>query len=177
MHVSRTLAVFAATASLCLLGFGVTTSSAHAQVIDQACFSASTLTLSPGLNNEDQSGVFLSGSGQLNTCLSQGEASGLTATYTLSGNVSGSCLEATANVTQVIHWNDGSDSTVDLSGSLDELTGDLGGTVESGLFAGTTVVFPNVLLQSIVADPLACESPGGLTSGTGDGEEIFTSVL
>lgn len=176
MHIRRTLVATTAAASLSLLGLGLTAGSAHAQVIDQACFSASNITLSPGLNNQDQSGITLSGSGLFDTCLNQGAASGLTATYTLSGTASGSCLEATVNATQVINWNNGSTSTVTLSGSFDEATGNLGGIVQSGLFEGTTVVSPNALLQSVVANPLACEVPGGLTSATGSGEEIFTSL-
>jgi hypothetical protein len=177
MRLNRNLAVIAAAASLALIGLSLTSGAARAQLIDQSCVSSTSITLSPGLNNESQSGVTLSGDGTLDACLSQGEASGLTATYDLSGTVSGSCLEAAVTMTQEITWNDGSDSTVDLSGTLDEVTGVVEGTVESGLFAGTTVVFPNVLLESILGDPLACESPGGLTSGSGDGDEIFTSVL
>jgi hypothetical protein len=178
MRVRRkTLLATAAVACLSLAALGLTGGTAQAQVIDQSCVSAISITLSPGLNNQDQSDISLSGSGTLAACLSQGQASGLTATFTLSGTVSGTCLEAQTNATQQITWNDGSDSTVDLSGEVDEGTGDIGGPVESGLFAGDTVDFPNVLLESILADPLACESPGGLTSGSGDGDEVFTSVL
>lgn len=179
MSLSRKAAATAAALSLAGIGICLTSTAAQAEPLSQSCLSTSTLDFDPGLNlAQPQTGVQITGTGSLNGCLSQVGASGLTATYTVSGTVNGTCLLGTIEITQQITWNNGQSSTVTFSGPSVGVVGNvLEGTVQSGLFAGNTVAFPNVLATTLLANPTACVDPGGLKQAQGTGDEVFTSVL
>ncbi|TRV80924.1 hypothetical protein FKN01_04025 [Streptomyces sp. 130] len=140
--------------------------------------STSTLNFNPGLNIAQPQAVSITGTGSLTGCLSQAGASGLTANYTLSGTVNGTCLLGTITLTQEITWNNGQSSTVTFSGPSVGVVGNvLVGTVQSGLFQGNLVALPNVLATTLLANPTACAAPGGLKQAQGTGAEVFTSIL
>jgi hypothetical protein len=52
----------------------------------------------------------VSGSGTLTACVDAGGVTGLTATYTISGSGTGSCLTQRFQLTQTINWNNGNSS-------------------------------------------------------------------
>jgi hypothetical protein len=175
---TKTLSICAASA-LAFLGVGASATTAQAETLSQSCISSTTLNFSPGIALLQSQQITVSGTGSLTGCLSQAGASGLASTnVTYTGTLSGSCLFATADITQTIQWNNGATSVVEFDTGVQSalLLNALVGQVTSGLFAGNTVVLPNAI-TSTLANPTACGAPGGLKQSQSAGDEVFTSIL
>ncbi|MFG3506852.1 hypothetical protein ACGF5F_15210 [Streptomyces sp. NPDC047821] len=91
------------------------------------------------------------------------------ATFTTKGRGTASCLTGTVSSLTTYSWSNGRSSTVRNTGAVQVKPNGitvlvLTGTVESGQFAGSTVVQTKTLLST---DLSACLTPQGLTSAGG----------
>jgi hypothetical protein len=173
MHFRRALA--AGSAVVCISAFAAWPATAGARAAEVVrCAGDATLQIRPGLTTTDNQDVTVVGPGKLYACTGPGGATGLTAEHFVAGGVRGSCSAATTTQTQLFRWSDGTESSVQLEGSVSPSAGRLTGVVFFGRFDGAKVSMPNVIAAAVRANPSICTRPDGLTLAHGTGIEYFT---
>ncbi|MEU6160739.1 hypothetical protein [Streptomyces sp. NPDC047130] len=156
--------------STLLLAFAAVLAGAQsaAAVTLVTCSGTQTIQYSPGLTNTPAT-VTASGTNQLGPCVAP-NTSITSGTITFSSTGTYSCQEllGSSSVTNVIHWSDGSTSTLQVVRTATKVNGQLintfTGSVTAGTFQGATVVWT---ITNVSLALLACETPQGLTSLTG----------
>ncbi|MFE0173519.1 hypothetical protein ACFWZ2_14470 [Streptomyces sp. NPDC059002] len=137
-----------------------------APLVDITCPVGSQVgTYSPGLTYEPRDVAFQA-SGNVSGCVDLSGHGIAGAAFSSAGHGTASCLSGSVSNTTTYRWSNGQSSTVQGTGAINLKPNGitvlvLTGTVESGQFAGATVVQTKTLLNS---DLTACLTPEGLTS-------------
>lgn len=160
-HVRRSVTAAAVLAAASVLPLPA----AHAAASSTTCTGTSQLTYSPGLTLSPQNVTFTEND-TIPSCTSTDST--LTYSYPIAGATCDDIQAATNTGELVLHWNNGQTST--LNGLVGEETITDGilqdtatGTVIAGEFDGASAT----INWTYLVNPLACLSPGGLTTLNG----------
>ncbi|MFD7919810.1 hypothetical protein ACFV3R_11360 [Streptomyces sp. NPDC059740] len=139
------------------------------------CAGTQNISYSPGLTNTPRS-VTAQGTNNLGPCVVPNtDITAGTITFGSTGDYSCQGLLASTQEVNVVHWSDGSTSTLQVTRTATKVNGQLintfTGSVTSGTFHGASVVWT---ITNLTLSLLACETQEGLTSLTG--VDVFTLV-
>jgi hypothetical protein len=144
--------------------FGSTASAAPAALV--TCIGQQVTDYSPGLTLTQPRDVTYQATGTYSSCpLNDGVTS---VTYAESGFVpNATCVAFPSTATAHLHWSNGQDSTIQVTGTEIDVAGATQvyislGTVTSGRYAGSTVNVTTEIIPNLL-NPLPCLTTTGLT--------------
>lgn len=162
----------------CLIGQVAFERAASADVIDVSCTGTVDQTWSPGLKLLPRL-VSYGNTTDYDSC-SSSDPNIASGGFTISSQYTNSCLVNTgATGPFTVDWNDGSSSTLELTGVGVNAVGNVQvftaiGSVTSGKFAGDQAVLINSFLST---DFAACATTAGLTALSGSSSLVLTHLL
>ncbi|MFH8755934.1 hypothetical protein [Streptomyces atroolivaceus] len=162
---------------MCLVAFGLVVGAhpASAATTLVACAGTQTISYAPGLTNTPGT-VTAQGTNNLGPCVAPNtNITAGTISFGATGTFSCQGLLSSTSEVNVVHWSDGSTSTLNVTRTVTKVNGQLvntfTGVVTAGTFQGASVAWT---IANLTLQLLACETANGLTSLTG--VDVFTLV-